>query len=100
MGLNLTAIVTSADKAAAKALCTALGDGPGTFSVPLSTSPGVSNPALATHWAMSGELYDGEGEALILSVVPMVKTFDLEGSSFAQHIAECTPPLYRINEPL
>lgn len=98
MGLRLTAIVAAADVSAARALCVSLGDGPGTFSVPLSTTRGVTDPALATHYGMSGELYDGEGEALLVSIDPMVKTFSLDDGDFLSHIAACSPPLYRIIE--
>lgn len=95
----VTAICTTQDKAAAVALAQANGDGPNPFSVPLSTVPGVTDPAQATHWGMSGYLATGEGDALNVSLAPMVKVFPLDdGSDFNTHISLCVPPLYRINE--
>lgn len=97
---HVTAICAASDKDAAVALAIANGDGPGAFSVPLSTQQNVSDPAQATHWGMTGYLATGEGDALNVSLNPMVKLFPLDdGSTFDQHLAMCQPPLYRLAPP-
>lgn len=79
-----------------------LGDGPGTFSVPLATQPGITDRAQATWWAMSGhELYEGYANEMNLSLDPMVKVLPLEeGQTFDDHLALVNPRLYRIIEGL
>lgn len=94
------AIVENARVQDARDLCVAAGDGPGTFSVALSTSPNETNPANATHWGMEGTYYEAVLEALQLSVDPMVNLTETDGSGFNTVIASRVPALYKVNEPL
>jgi hypothetical protein len=98
---SVTMICTAADRAAAQAKASDLGDGPESFSVPLSPEKDVTTPALATHWAQSGAFPDYYVEAFDVSLAPMVKVFPLlAGQDFDAHLAACTPPLNRIYEVL
>lgn len=102
---SVSCICENATKAAAQAICTAAGDGPGTFSVPLSTVQGVTDRAQATHWGMSGDIPSAEVDTLQFSLNPKVWVFDLnpQGApqqTFDQHLTMCTPPLYRVIEGL
>jgi hypothetical protein len=87
---------------AARAKAQELGDGPGTFSVPLSTQPGITDPAQATWYAMSGEeLRAGYADEMDVQLDPMVKVLPLEdGQTFDDHLALVNPRLYRIIESL
>lgn len=97
---DVTCICTAADKAAAQAIAVANGDGPGTFSVALSTSPSETNPANATHWGMSGQISGGEAAAFEQSVSPMINVTENDGTSFFQIIGSRVPQLYMVQEPL
>ena len=87
---------------AARAKAVELGDGPGTFSVPLHTQSGITDPAQATWYAMSGEEpFEGYADGLDTSLDPMVKVLPLEeGQTFDDHLAMVSPPLHRIVEQL
>lgn len=93
-------IVANADKAAAQTIAMAHGDGPGTFSVPLSTSSGITNPALATHWGMEGQIPEEEVNAFEISVDPMINVTDTNGAGFNSIIGSREPRLYKIIEPI
>lgn len=98
---NVTIICTAADKSAAQSKATALGDGPGTFSVPLALTQGVTDRAFATHWGQSGSVDDAYAQAFDVSLQPLVKVFPLTGGdNFDAHLAMCVPRLYRIVESL
>lgn len=98
---NVTIICTAADKSSAQNKAVQLGDGPGTFSVPLSTTQGVTNRTLATHWGQSGSVDDAYAEAFDVSLQPLLKVFPLiGGQTFDDHLAMCVPRLYRIVEDI
>jgi len=106
---DVTCICENATRTAAQAICGSFGDGgeggAGTFSVPLSTSPGVTDRALATHWGMSGVILTEEVSAMEMSLDPKIWVFDHnpEGGppqSFDEHLTMTTPRLYRIIEGL
>lgn len=98
---DVTVICTAADRENANAKAAEFGDGPNSFSVPLSTQPGIKDPALSTHWGGSGQVSAEMADAMDVSLDPMVKVFDnTDGTSFADHLTMCTPPLYRIYEEL
>lgn len=103
--LNVTILCTNTDKVACNAYADTLGCGPATCSVPLSTSPGVTNPALATHWGGSGWNPTEAVDAMQRSLDPKFFVLPNEGSSFDANIANVTMDgqvvaLYRINEPI
>jgi hypothetical protein len=102
---SVSCFCENAGKAAAVALCTSFGDGPGTFSVPLSTQAGVTDRAQATHWGMSGDINADEVAAMEVSLDPKCWVFELNPQggaplSFDDHLAMCSPPLHRIVEGL
>ena len=99
--VNVTLICNAADQATAEALVSQFPGGAGTFSIPLSTSPGVTDPAQATHFAGSGYCAQEMADAVNNNVDPMFKVFSNENTSFNSIISEqCTPPLYLIVVPL
>lgn len=104
--IDRTLICIAAQRTAANALAASLGNGPSTFSIPLSTTPGVTNPALATHWGGSGQIGDEAADGLRLSLDPTVMVLDqIAGQGFADHLAAVqtngvTTPLHRIHEEL
>jgi hypothetical protein len=100
MDRNVAVFCTAADRTAANTLANNNGGGPNNFSIPLSTVSGVENPALATHWAGSGNLEAGLVGVLETSVSPLLQVRSNEDKTFDQHLAESTPVLYRINEPI
>ena len=107
MTRSIVCICENAGKTAAQAICTTNGDyGPGCFSVPLSTSQGVTDRAFATHWGMSGDIPDAEASALEVSLDPKVWVFDITDPitqqviSFDSQLAAMQPPLYRVIEGL
>lgn len=97
---NITAFCTAADKLAANTLAEANGGGPNTFSVALSTLEGITDPALATHWAGSGYMNTTLVEELETSVEPLLQVRSNENKDFTTHLAESVPVLYRIYESL
>ena len=100
MDINVTCIVAAADVTAARALAVSYGDGPNTFSVPLSTSPTETVPANATHYGMSGYIPEDEVLAFQASVDPMINVTSNENTSFQEIIANRTPTLYLVQEPV
>lgn len=101
MDKDRTLICEAADRTAANAMGASFNAGPNTFSVALSTTQGVTNPALATHWAGSGYVPADMADAMEVSLDPKVwvRPND-QGSDFAANIAAMDPPLYRIYEEL
>lgn len=98
---NVTLICAAADRAAAEAIVSQFPGGAGTFSVPLSTSPGITDPAQATHFAGSGMVAQEMADAVNNSVDPMLKVFSNDNTDFNTIIStQCDPVLYRIYEPL
>lgn len=98
---DVTIICAAADKDKANAMTTAAGWGI-CFSIPLATTPGITNPALATHWAGSGYIPEELVAALDVSLDPMVKVYDnQDGTGFPEHLLMVTPqPLHRIYEEI
>lgn len=97
---NVTILCEAANKGAAEALAATYPGGAGTFSVPLSTSPGVTDRLLATHWAGSGDVDSGMATAFEVSVSPMFQVAENDNTNFDAIIATRTPRLYRIIEGL
>ena len=100
MDVNVSVICTKADQAAANNLAAQYPGGANTFSVPLATTEGLSDPSLATHYAGSGMVAQDMADAFIASVDPMIKVFYNEGTDFATIIANTDPVLYRIYEAI
>ena len=98
--INITVICTKADQAAANALAATFPGGAGTFSVPLSTTQGITDPALATHYAGSGMVAQDMADAFTISVDPMIKVFSNDNTDFNTIISQTDPVLYRIYEAL
>lgn len=97
---DVTTFCTAADKSLANSLAANNGGGPNTYSVALSTTQGVTNPSLATHWAGSGQMESALVDALETSVAPLIQVRSNTGKTFDQHCAESVPKLYRIYESL
>lgn len=98
--VNITIICTKADQTAANTLAATFPGGAGTFSVPLSTTQGVTNPTLATHYAGSGVVSQEMADAFTASVDPMIKVFSNDSTDFNTIISQTDPVLYRIYEAL
>ena len=106
MERNATVICSAAQRTAANDLGNSLGLGPNTFSVPLALTNGVTDPALATHYAGSGFMDSDALDAFVLSLSPSIQVLDLtDGQTFDTHLGMVqtngvTSPLYRVNEPI
>lgn len=97
MNVNVTFICSSGVKQTMKNRATELGDGPDTFSVPLSTKSDETDRTKATHWAMSGWVPQEYVDAF--SNEPGVKLEVMaEGDTFDSHLAKQSPRLYRVIE--
>lgn len=96
MDINVTVICATADRASAESLAEQFPGGAGTFSVPLATTPGVTDLARATHWAGSGYMGEEMVQAFTDSAAPVFIVMSLDGKDFAENIASCDPVLYRV----
>lgn len=104
--VDVTILCTHADLAACNSYAATLeGVGPNCISIPLSTQPGVTDRAQATHWGGSGWNPAPAVDAMIRSLDPKFFVLSNDGTTFDGNLANVTingqaVTLYRINEPI